>query len=120
MVRGEAAGLAMTGELSRRWRKFPAGPYPSRPGSSPGPRRQGNISFKLKLKRTAGPAEMFLCGRGRLGAGKAGFKNADGEYAYFEAAAPFSAYYVSPSGRTGGASDPVEPISPALGCACCS
>ncbi|MBU2573584.1 MAG: PorV/PorQ family protein [Elusimicrobia bacterium] len=102
LVRGQAAAtLAMTeGELSPEMlHEFPAGPIPVKAwqfAASPGS-IQGNIVFKLKLKRTAEPVEVTFLYRTRKGweRGKLEFKNADGEFAYFETAAPFSAYYVA-------------------------
>ncbi|MBI4802491.1 MAG: PorV/PorQ family protein [Elusimicrobia bacterium] len=101
LVRGQtAATLAMTeGELppdmlkgfSTGARPVKAWQFAATPGSI-----QGDIVFKLKLKRTAEPVEIAFLYRTPNGweRVKLEFKNADGKFAYFEAAAPFSAYYV--------------------------
>ena len=57
---------------------------------------QGDIVFKLKLKRTPEPVEIAFLYRTVDGWEKAKLelKNTDNEYAYFETAAPFSSHYV--------------------------
>lgn len=101
MMRGAVAASASVaeGELSPDMlNDFPAGPVPVKAwqfASGQG-NVQGDIVFKLKLRKTAEPAEMELLYRTRSGWGRAKLevKSSDGEFAWFEAAAPYSACYV--------------------------